>query len=364
MEKVNIVVPAAGKSSRFPNNKPKYLLYDYKGDLMIKNAVRPWMYSSKYRIVVGILADHNDKFDAADHVKKAIPNASISILHKETLGPADTVYQTLQIAGIDSGPLFIKDCDSLFECEVGGRNIAISNIDKNPNTSYNNLSQKSFVTTNENGVVLSIVEKEVVSSTFCIGGYGFQTVEEFDNAYESMRSQNYIHEVFVSDVIQHMMDNDPSKIFLSVEGKNYVDVGTEELWNLYNDKPVIFCDIDGTIMKAQSRFGDYSYQHDPIALERNLELIKKYENDGAQIIFVTARPLEYIQETRLALIKLGFEEPRIIAGLNNSRRILINDYNAANPFPRAEAVNIPRDSDTLGDFLKFATSTRNSSYAR
>jgi hypothetical protein len=41
----------------------------------------------------------------------------------------------------------------------------------------------------------------------------------------------------------------------------------------------------------------------------------------------------------------------LIIGLQNSRRILINDFNKANPYPRAFAINIHRDKDELGDFL-------------
>jgi len=37
--------------------------------------------------------------------------------------------------------------------------------------------------------------------------------------------------------------------------------------------------------------------------------------------------------------------------LQNAKRILINDFNVANPFPRAEAINIERNSDTLDFYL-------------
>ena len=40
---MEIVVPAAGLSTRFPDMKPKYLLYDYKHDMMLINALRPFI---------------------------------------------------------------------------------------------------------------------------------------------------------------------------------------------------------------------------------------------------------------------------------------------------------------------------------
>lgn len=39
-------------------------------------------------------------------------------------------------------------------------------------------------------------------------------------------------------------------------------------------------------------------------------------------------------------------------GLKNCKRILINDYNEANPYPRAIAINIKRDEDNIKDYLK------------
>ena len=47
----------------------------------------------------------------------------------------------------------------------------------------------------------------------------------------------------------------------------------------------------------------------------------------------------------------GFKSFNLLCGLQNSKRILINDYNSANPYPRAEAINLKRDSDNLSDFL-------------
>ena len=58
-----------------------------------------------------------------------------------------------------------------------------------------------------------------------------------------------------------------------------------------------------------------------------------------------------MEETRIMLDDLGFQDCRLIMGLLNSRRILINDFNTANPYPRSEAINIYRDEDELDRFL-------------
>ena len=74
-------------------------------------------------------------------------------------------------------------------------------------------------------------------------------------------------------------------------------------------------------------------------------------NDGSQIIFVTARPESTRGLTEKMLNNLGFNSFDLLMNLINCKRILINDFNNANPYPRAIAVNIPRDSDTLSYYL-------------
>ena len=83
-----------------------------------------------------------------------------------------------------------------------------------------------------------------------------------------------------------------------------------------------------------------------------LNLWKDYKKKGAQLIFTTARDNKYRNTTEIKLKKIGFKNFQIIFGLYNSSRILINDYNDLNPYPRAVAINIKRDSDNLQDFTK------------
>ena len=63
---MEVIVPAAGQSSRFPNMKPKYLLYDYKHDLMLTNSIKPYL---NYNVTVGILKEHDEKYNASKFIK-------------------------------------------------------------------------------------------------------------------------------------------------------------------------------------------------------------------------------------------------------------------------------------------------------
>ena len=72
---------------------------------------------------------------------------------------------------------------------------------------------------------------------------------------------------------------------------------------------------------------------------------------GSLIIFTTARPERIHTHIENMLKTLGFVNFKLITGLPNTKRILINDYNEANPFPRAIAINLKRDTDNLRDYL-------------
>ena len=47
------------------------------------------------------------------------------------------------------------------------------------------------------------------------------------------------------------------------------------------------------------------------------------------------------------LKNIGFKNFKLIMNLLNSKRILINDFNEANPYPKAVAINLYRNQDNL-----------------
>ena len=340
---MEIIVPAAGLSSRFPNMKPKYLLADYKKHIMLESAIG--QYLGKYSITIGILKEHAETYDAVAQIRAYLGDqVKIVILDELTRGPAETVYQIIQKANIDKdSPILIKDCDSFFTHDTISDNyICISKISEHE--VLKKLYSKSFVISNDQGVIQNIVEKSVVSDTFCVGAYKFKSAEMFCNSFN--RIANITDELFVSHVIQDCLSI--GEIFVETPIKNYVDVGTFSDWQEYNDKPVFLCDIDGTIIKAQA----HDCKEEPvIPLEQNVKTLLEWYKKGAQFIFVTVRLESNREHTTKMLRSLGFDKFELICGLQNSRRIVINDYNSANPYPRAEAINLLRDSDNLSNFL-------------
>lgn len=336
-------MPCAGLSTRFPNMRPKYLLRDYAGKLMIENAVKNFI--DDYRITITILKSHDELFDAVNLLRRAFgQKVDICILDTPTKGPADTVYQTLKgsIRITSDTPILIKDCDGFYDAEVfGGNRIYYSRLSTNPD--IRNAGAKSYIRANNQGTVVSIVEKSIVSDMFCVGGYQFAEAGSFIDAYEFLSETS--REIFVSDIIDVMI-NQHHEVFTGAEVSNFVDVGTAEEWFKYNDKPTYFCDIDGTIVKSKML---YNNEYEP--LEKNVQALLKELQRGCKIIFCTARPKEYEGITRAMLEDLGFGECDLVMDVHHSRRVLINDYARTNPYPSATAVNIRRDENTIGDMI-------------
>ena len=337
---MEIIMPCAGRSTRFPDMRPKYLLTDYSGELMIKKAAKN--YIGKHKITIIILREHDYHHRAYQKINEAFDGkVRIITLDKETDGPAHTAYMGIKKADIDpDSPILIKDCDGFYDTDlVEGNAIYVSKLSDNPN--IRNASAKSYTLSNEQRIINTVVEKQIVSNHFCVGGYQFARAGDFCDTFDELV---YSGELFVSNIIDKMIAD--GKIFVEADIRNFIDVGTAQDWFEYNDKPTYFCDIDGTIIKTvQDYYDDYT------PLQGNIDAIRKEMNRGSKIIFCTARGKEFHFITRTMLNNLGFKDCELIMGVHHSKRILINDFANTNRFPTASAINIPRDSDTLMDYL-------------
>jgi len=333
-----VVIPCAGRSSRFPNTRPKYLLTMHTGQLMIESAVEPYLDQD---IHIVILKEHNEKYQVSDVIKKLYgtnSNIHLHILEEETTGPAETVYSVSKNLP-DNEPLFIKDCDSFFTGEFRKDN-HICVVDLRKNLDITKVAAKSFAVTNNQMMITNVVEKQVVSNYICVGGYGFSSAKEYNDAFKNVDSAN---EIFVSHVIKYMLEN---KNFVANEVTNYIDVGTYKEFVDYNQsKTTIFCDIDGTVFYNQSRLFENNYSQAPTPIPNSVKYLLQKQKDGCKIIFVTSRPSEFKIITENKLNECGFKNYQVIYDLPHAPRTIINDYSVSNPYPTAISINVPRDDD-------------------
>ena len=130
---MEIILPCAGASSRFPNMRPKYLLSDYANRMMVENAAKN--YIGKYRVTIVILKEHDEKYNARKKLVEVFGHkVDIIVLDKITEGPADTVAQAILRGRISNdSPILVKDCDGFYDTQVvEGNVIYVAKLSKHP----------------------------------------------------------------------------------------------------------------------------------------------------------------------------------------------------------------------------------------
>lgn len=345
-----LIIPAAGQSSRFPGMRPKWLLTMRDGQLMIEHAIRCMTRINKFdRIIVTCQAEHLKRFTSEATLNCVLSEAAgqaveLFQLSAETRSQSETVSRTLKEMKVD-GAFLIKDCDNEFEFSwSGGDEIAVLDI---ATDGVRDVKGKSYVRTDPLGIVQNIVEKHIISNIFCCGAYGFSSAENFIMTFDELASES---EIYVSHVIFQLILN--GGVFSTSEARDYSDWGTIEAYRRYmRGSLTIFCDIDGVLFKNGSKFGAQGWDTTPIdsnmlALKALTELIEIH------LVITTSRPESERTLLEKTLQSYGIIAKSYLMGLPHSKRVLINDYSATNSFPTALAINIERDTNSLGLMLE------------
>lgn len=344
------IIPCAGKSSRFPDIRPKWMLTHPDGNLMIKKALEGLKGIEKKDIIITILKEHEEKYDISKGLKENIgEEITIIILDEPTKSQSETVYLTLKEAGVRESFL-VKDSDNYFEVDVSCENnyICYSNLDEYTEI---NPSNKSYIKMNEQGVIIDMVEKRIISKSFNVGGYFFKNVEKFIETFEKLGESNSFSELYLSYIIEDMIINQ-KEVFLGKKVEKYLDWGTFEDWIRYTRKfKTYFFDLDGILFKNGSQFFSPRWGETDI-IKNNVEFIKELsKNEYSQIFFVTSRPEKYRNMVEKKLKELGIEFEGLIMNCLHAKRMIINDFSKTNGYPSCDSINVPRDSENLKDYI-------------
>ena len=341
---MKVIIPCAGKSSRFPNTRPKYLLTMPDGRMMLQHAADKYL-DAGHEVTFVIVKEHSEKYESEYAIRQAYGDAvNIFTLDDFTNGPADTVYEVMK--EWEDTAFAVNDCDSFFDFEIPNNSTfaVYADLHNYPNLSH--IYAKSFILKDDN-TVIDIIEKKISSEYICIGGYGFASSDQFKRHYHKVKIAA-VSEVFISHVMKSMIDEDIN--ILAIEGKNYTDCGTYDSYIDHMKKHVtIFCDIDGVIFKNQSRYFKNSHHQPPTFNQNAIDFIKNKISNGATVIFTTARKEDAREATEAGIRLAGIENFQVIYGLPHAPRLLINDVHYSNPWPTATAINAPRNDN---DFWK------------
>jgi hypothetical protein len=348
---MNLIIPAAGASSRFPNLKPKWLLTHPNGNLMVAEAIRGLKMPGLQRIYLTVLAEHVEKFKLTDGIKKQFAQLGLADkltiiqLEKATKSQPETVARAIENGKI-TGPICIKDSDNYFRLEIPSQNF-VSVVDLN-HVGFVNPGNKSYAAVNENNLVTNIAEKQVISHFFCCGAYGFGQAGEYLKYFHAL---SHLDNLYISHLIYQMILE--NKAFPALVASAYSDWGTLRDWNRYKSQfGTLFIDLDGTLVINSGGFFDPVWGSTP-AIKENVAIVNRlYESGKVQIVLTTSRKEEARDITLAQLKREGINYHQIVFGLNHGKRIVVNDYAPTNPYKSCDALNIARDSADLTEMLE------------
>lgn len=345
-----LLLPCAGRSSRYPGTRPKWMLTTPEGRLALEWARESVPTSAVSRVVAGFRREHDEAFDVRGLMARAFGNSvDIVIIDRDTRGPADTVAEMVRRAGV-SGPILIKDADSFFSPAPvpAGSFVSLSNLADTPDMA--NVGAKSFAVLNGSDIVVELVEKSVVSPFVCVGLYGVSDAALFLDAFGTVSDLRSSGEIFVSHVLNRaILDGEiVSPHFVS----GLIDVGTIADWQRFTrTRGTLIADLDGVVFRNHSKYFPPFWDDADEPIAENVAELLDWQRRGAQLVFMTARPEAYRAKTEAALRAVGFEIHALVMGCRHGRRILINDHARSNPYPAAVGISVGRDAPELSDML-------------
>lgn len=345
-----LMLPCAGKSTRYKQTRPKWMMTAPDGLLAIQKAAASVSGAHVIRRVIAIRAEHDEKHQASLVIRRAFgEQIDIVRIDRDTNGPAETVAEIIQQANI-RGPILIKDADSFFDPITPCNGSFIVSCDLRQNLDFARVGAKSFVVLNEQGNAVDIREKSVCSNNVSVGLYAFSEAEDFLRWYDSAKNMTQGGEIFISQVISEAFRH--NEVFKSIAADNVIDVGTLEDWQGFTSRyQLILTDIDGVIFQNQSAYFE-PYWGSPVAqIDENIQRLINLQQQGAQLVFVTSRPEKYREPTMHALTEAGLTVHALVMGCHHGKRVLINDFATSNPYPTALAVSIPRNTPCLSQYL-------------
>lgn len=348
---MNLIIPAAGQSSRFPKMRPKWMLTHPNGNLMLAEAIRGLSFTDLEKIYLVVLAAHLEEFKCLEGIKKQFQQIGLAdklvviALDKPTQSQPETVARGIENAKI-SGPICIKDSDNYFRLKVPSTNF-VSVVDLNQ-VGFINPSNKSYADVNENHFVTNIVEKRVISNFFCSGAYGFEDAQEYLRYFNALSG---LKGLYLSHIIYQMLLE--NKAFSAAVCSEYSDWGTLKDWNRFKSGfGTLFVDLDGTLVRNSGEYFEPIWGHTD-GIKENIQAVNQlYDSGRVQIVVTTSRKEEARALTLQQLDREGVRYHQILFGLNQGKRIIVNDYDRSNPFKSCDAVNIARDSADLSEMLE------------
>ena len=348
-----LIIPCAGRSSRYPNLRPKWLLTHPDGDLMLEKVIDGLEIQNLDRTIITIVKDQIKRYEADLILKQAFGDkVEICILDDYTKSQSDTVLETIKNMDV-SGSFIAKDSDCRVSIEIDTFKNFLVGADLRKHSDVTNIPGKSFLILNEQNMIIDIIEKSVSSNVINLGVYGFRSAELFIEATHQLKeigSPDNHDEFWLSHIVSYLIGKE--EFFDYKETNHFDDWGTLNEWlDMRRKHKCYFVDVDGVVFKNKGEFGSVNWNTEDIPIIENINFLKKISEKGGQIIFCTARPESQREKLEKSLKTNGLTWHCIIMNCFHSQRVLINDYAPSNPYPSAIAISLERNEEDLKDLL-------------
>lgn len=192
-EPLNIVIPMAGRGSRFANagyELPKPLI-PIHGRPMIACVVENIRPDREHRFIFLVLAEHAREHGVQELLDQIAPGCLIVFVKAMTEGAACTVLLAREF--IDGPePLMIANSDQWLGCDINAYLKVTDDpaVDGTIMTMWADHPKWSYARLDTSGRVTEVVEKEVVSNDATTGIYNFRRGDLFVAAADRMIERN------------------------------------------------------------------------------------------------------------------------------------------------------------------------------
>lgn len=227
---LNIVVPMAGRGSRFAQagyEMPKPLI-DVYGHPMIEYVTKNIMPKCEHRYIYICQEEHLKKYNLSEQLEMMAPGCKIVTVDHITEGAACTVL--LAEKYIDNNDaLMIANSDQYIDTDIDAYLSAMKQHDGLIMTMPADDPKWSFIKVNEDGFVVMVREKEVISNEATVGIYNYAHGSDFVRFAHQMIDKNIRvnGEFYVAPVYNEMIDAGKKIIYCNV-GSNMYGLGIPE----------------------------------------------------------------------------------------------------------------------------------------
>ena len=349
---MKVIIPCGGRSSRYPNQPPKWMLPAHDGRPMLALAVSG-IRVAKDDLIVTVLREHEDRYRVRQGLEAAFGQPiRVVVLPEPTRSQPETVARTLEAVALHE-PFLVKDSDNMFVIDDVVQETNYVCVDSLNNYDQINPRNKSYLQVDHRDLVTNIREKVVISDLFSVGGYGFLHPDQFLEHYRrlSRHTAEWQRELYVSDIIGAMiLEGVP---FRACRIKGYQDWGTITEWRrALLSRKSYFVLLDGFLFERGSEHfhpGFADVKPNAAAVDAVTELAGR----GHSFIYLSIRPAALAELTERQIAAAGLPPARVVYGCPISPWVMLTAPDPTLPFQTSHALELGPDDPNLAGKLAF-----------